>query len=63
MIQTKIVRTVVGWYNVYNVNTGERVTLSPDQFFAVFNNARNVTLACYEISAEQAAKIGFKIAA
>ncbi|KPD00589.1 hypothetical protein LR69_01241 [Geobacillus sp. BCO2] len=63
MIQTKIVRTVVGWYNVYNVATDERVTLSPSEFFAVFNVARNVTLACYEISAEQAAKIGFKVVA
>lgn len=59
MIQTKIVRTVVGWYNVYNVNTGERVTISPDQFSAIFNTDRNVALACYEISAEQAAEIGF----
>jgi hypothetical protein len=63
MIQTKIVRTVVGWYNVYNVATGERVTLSPNQFFAVFNIDRNVTLACREISREQAVRIGFKIAA
>ncbi|MBB6281810.1 hypothetical protein [Geobacillus subterraneus] len=63
MIQVKIVRTVVGWYNVYNVATGERVTLNPNEFFAVFNVARNVTLACCEISREQAARIGFKIAA
>lgn len=63
MIQTKVVRTAVGWYNVYNVATGERVTISPDQFSAIFNTDRNVTLACYEISAEQAVKIGFKIAA
>jgi len=63
MIQVKIVRTVVGWFNVYNVNTNERVTISPDQFSAIFNTDRNVTLACYEISAEQAVKIGFKVAA
>ena len=63
MFQVKIVRTVVGWYNVYNVATGERVTLSPNEFFAVFNIHRNTTLACCEISGEQAARIGFKIAA
>jgi hypothetical protein len=63
MLQVKIVRTIVGWYNVYNIATGERVTLSPDQFFAVFNIDRKVTLACCEINGEQAVRIGFSIAA
>jgi hypothetical protein len=63
MLQVKIVRTIVGWFNVYNVSTGERVTLSPNEFFAVFNVNRNTTLACCEISGEQAVRIGFSIAA
>jgi hypothetical protein len=63
MLQVKIVRTIVGWFNVYNIATGERVTLNPDQFSAIFNISHNTTLACCEISGEQAARIGFRVAA
>ena len=56
--QVRFVRTIVGWFNVYDVATGEMVTMAPEAFEAVFGTkGRNVKSGCDSILPQVADRI------
>lgn len=57
-MQIKYVKTIVGWYNIYKIETGEVINLNPEQFAAVCPNVSHKSrLGCLEISLPQANKL------
>lgn len=57
-MQIKYVKTVVGWYNVYVIKTGEVINMNPEQFVALCPNvSRKSRLGCLEISLSKASKL------
>jgi hypothetical protein len=63
-VQVSYTQTIVGWYNVRLVDAEykkEMVTISPKQFFKVFNVSRNVTSGCCDLPISQAQLLGFKL--
>ena len=53
-MQIKYVKTIVGWYNIYNVKTGEVVNMNPEQFSALCPSvSRKARLGCIEIKLSQ----------
>jgi hypothetical protein len=74
MFEVGIVRTVVGWVNVYLVGTDQRINLSPEEFaghFPHFSNRRESSdgsiiigickSARDEITVGQARSLGFNV--
>jgi hypothetical protein len=58
--QIRFVRTIVGWFNVYLVDHPEqlRVTLSPDQFEALFPGVSNkAKYGCNQIDYDEVVKL------
>jgi hypothetical protein len=63
-VQVSFNRTIVGWFNVSLVDADykrEMVTLSPKQFFEVFDASEKVGSGCCELPINQAQSIGFQL--
>lgn len=49
-MQIKYVKTIVGWYNIYNVQTGEVINVNPERFAELCPTvSRKSRLGCLEI--------------
>ncbi|WP_146548366.1 hypothetical protein [Rummeliibacillus suwonensis] len=49
-MQIKYVKTIVGWYNIYNVQTGEVINVTPEQFAELCPGvSRKSRLGCLKI--------------
>lgn len=59
MKSVKLVRTIVGFFNVYDLETGVVVNLPPTTIAEVFPGLdRKVRIKVTEVTEEQAAKLG-----
>lgn len=57
-MQIKYVKTIVGWYNVYNVKTGEVVNMEPNKFAELCPEVSSKSrLGCLSIETSQANKL------
>lgn len=65
-MQIKVVKTIVGWFNVYLANDPVRppVTLSPDKLSGLIPSlSPQVKVACMEVNSEVAAELFGRAAA
>lgn len=57
-VQVRFVRTVVGWFNVYNVSTGAMVNMCPDRFESLIGKVdKHTSKGCQGISLNVAAEV------
>lgn len=65
-MQIKVVKTIVGWFNVYLVHDPVRppVTLSPEKLSGFIPSlSPRVKVACLEVNSEVAAELFGRVAA